>query len=44
MTYSVTFNVGYHKYQLVFHNQLNLIYGDSSTGKSAICKYIVHKE
>lgn len=44
MIYSVTFNVGCRKYQLVFHNQLNLIYGDSSTGKSTICKYIVRKE
>lgn len=44
MTCSVTFDVGSHKYQLVFHNQLNLIYGDSSTGKSTICKYIVRRE
>lgn len=44
MTYSITFSVKTHSYQLVFRNQLNLIYGDSSAGKSTICKYIVRKE
>lgn len=39
MKYFVQFRHGANHYQLSFSNQLNLIYGDSSTGKSAICKY-----
>lgn len=39
MKYFVQFRHGANHYHLSFSNQLNLIYGDSSTGKSAICKY-----
>lgn len=44
MTWSFKFKHNQNKYSFIFKAQLNLIIGDSSTGKTAICRFIRRKD
>ena len=44
MTWSFKFKHNQNKYIFIFKAQLNLIIGDSSTGKTAMCRFIRRKD
>lgn len=39
MNYTFSFKYGPNKYSFSFNNQLNLVLGDSSTGKTTVCNH-----